>query len=101
MTQFQAPNEVLFQFHGECGSLKIEVHNRRWGVMHHGGDGWDWRETPPLERDDLFITQAQAFLDGVEGRPSLLSTFDEGVQTLKFNQAALHSVHVGMPITIA
>lgn len=100
MTQFQAPNEVLFQFHGERGSLKIEVHNRRWGVMHHGGEGWDWRETPPLERDDLFITQAQAFLDGIEGRPSLLSTFDEGVQTLKFNHAALHSVHVGMPITI-
>jgi predicted dehydrogenase len=100
MTQFQAPNEVLFQFHGERGSLKIEVHNRRWGVMHHGEAGWDWHETPPLERDDLFITQARDFLEGIEGRPNLLSSFDEGVQTLKFNHAALHSVHVGMPITI-
>lgn len=100
MTQFQAPNEVLFQLHGERGSLKIEVHRRRWGVMRHGEAEWDWHETPPLERDDLFIAQAGAFLDGVEGRPNLLSTFDEGVQTLKFNHAALHSVHVGMPITI-
>ena len=33
--------------------------------------------------------------------PRLLCTFDEGVQTLKFNLAALRSSDTGLPITIS
>jgi predicted dehydrogenase len=100
MNQFQAPFEVLFQLHGEHGSVKIEVHNRRWGHLKHGESDWTWHETPALERDDLFIAQANAFLKGIEGRANALCTFEEAVQTLKFNAAALHSVRTGLPIVI-
>lgn len=100
LNQFQAPNETTFLIHGQRGSVKIEVHARRWGHLLAGEADWTWHETPPLERDDLFIAQAHAFIEGVEGRENALCTFEEAVQTLKFNQAALRSVQSGQPIVI-
>jgi predicted dehydrogenase len=101
MNQFQAPNETTMFIHGERGSVKIEAALQRWGVLRHGEKEWTWTQTPPLERDDLFIAQANAFLDGMEGKATPLSTFDEAVQTLKFNLAALRSSDSGLPITIS
>ncbi|RBP38990.1 putative dehydrogenase [Roseimicrobium gellanilyticum] len=101
MNQFQTPNELSILLHGELGSLSIEHHRQRWGTMMRGETEWTWRVTPPLQRDDLFIAQANAFLDGMEGKPSPLCTFDEGVQTLKFNLAALRSMDSGLPVTIS
>lgn len=101
MNQFQMPNELAFTLHGEKGSLTVEHHHRRWGTMMRGETEWSWRTTPPLERDDLFIAQAHAFLDGMEGKSSPLCTFEEGVQTLKFNLAALRSMDSGLPVTIS
>jgi predicted dehydrogenase len=101
MNQFQTPNELAITLHGEKGSLSVEHHHRRWGTMMRGEAEWSWSTTPPLERDDLFIAQANAFLDGMEGKPSPLCTFEEGVQTLKFNLAALRSMDSGLPVTIS
>lgn len=100
MTQFQAANETVLQIQCEKGSVKIESHAQRWGMMKLGDKEWKWHSTPPLERDDLFIAQANAFLDGMEGKPTPLCTFDEAVQTLRFNNAALRSAATGLPITI-
>lgn len=100
MTQFQAPNEITMLIHCENGSVKIENHMQRWGSMRLGEKDWTWHTTPPLERDDLFTAQANAFLDGMEGKPCALSTFDEAVQTLRFNLAALRSAATGLPVTI-
>jgi predicted dehydrogenase len=101
MNQFQAPNETTVLIHCENGSVKIESHATRWGVMRHGESDWTWEQTALPERDDLFIAQANAFLDGMEGKPTPLCTFDEGVQTLTFNLAALRSSDTGLPITIS
>lgn len=100
MNQFQAPNETTLLIGCERGSVKIESHERRWGFMKHGDNVWTWIVTPPLERDDLFISQANAFIDGMEGGPTPLSTFEEAVQTLKFNQAALRSAATQLPVII-
>ncbi|MFA6543314.1 MAG: hypothetical protein WCS99_02740, partial [Limisphaerales bacterium] len=100
MNQFQAPNETTILVNCERGSLKIEVHSQRWGMLRHGEKDWSWRQAPPAERDDLFIAQANAFLDGIEGKPTPLCTFEEAVQTLKFNQAALRSAKTGQVIAI-
>ena len=100
MNQFQAPNETTILVNCERGSLKIEVHSQRWGMLRHGEKDWSWRQTPPAERDELFIAQANAFLDGIEGKPTPLCTFEEAVQTLKFNQAALRSAKTGQVIAI-
>jgi predicted dehydrogenase len=100
MTQFQTPNENTLLIHCENGSVKIETNHQRWGVMQRGDTDWTWHQTPPQERDDMFIAQANAFLDGVEGRDTPLCTFEEAVQTLKFNQAALRSAATGAAIEI-
>jgi len=100
MNQFQAPNENTILINGELGSVKIEIHQQRWGFMKHGGKDWTWQQTPPLERDTLFTAQANAFLDGIEGKPTPLCTFEEAVQTLKFNAAALDSAATQLPVTI-
>jgi len=100
LNQFQAPNESTILINCEHGSIKIENHLQRWGVLRPGDKEWSWYQTPVEDRDDLFIAQASAFLDGMEGRASPLCTFEEAVQTLKFNQAALRSAEAGLPITI-
>ena len=101
MNQFQAANEAIIEIHCELGSLKIESHAQRWASMMRGETAWTWNTTAPLERDDLFIAQANAFLDGMEGKPCALCTFDEAVQTLRFNRAALDSAATGLPITLS
>lgn len=100
MNQFQAPNEAIFLFHGEHGSLRIDSHKQSWSVQLRGDSGWTEHSTPPLERDDVFIAQAQAFLDGMEGKPSPLATIEEAAQTLRVNLAALRSISTGLPITL-
>lgn len=98
LTQFQVPNENTLLLNGERGSLKIEIHQRRWGVMKHGDADWTWHVTPPMERDELFTAQAHAFLDVMEGKKTPLCTFEEAVQTLRFNEAALRSSATQLPI---
>ena len=53
---------------------------------------WHDEAIPPLERDTLFIAQAAAFLDAVEGRHPPLCSLEDGLQTLRVNLAALASV---------
>ena len=91
INQFQAPNESTYQFNTAKGSVKIELHNRRWGVLRLGEPGWTWQEVPAADRDAPFITQAERFLDLIEGKPAELCTLEAAAQTLRFNLAALAS----------
>ena len=100
MNQFQAPNETTLLIHCERGSVKIEAHTQRCGVLRHGEAEWQWQQSVPLERDALFTAQSNAFLDGLHGAPTDLCTFEEAVQTLRFNLAALESMRRGQPITL-
>jgi len=101
LNQFQAPNEVAFQIHCEQGSLKIEVHRQRWAVFDRKASAWDVRAAPVENRDDLFLAQSNAFLDGLEGKQTALCTLDEAIQTLKFNLAALESARTNRTVSIA
>lgn len=101
LNQFQAPNESTLQFNTASGSVKIEFHHRRWGVLRLGESAWTWREVPPADRDVPFTTQANAFLDQIEGQPSRLCSLDAGLQTLRFNLAALASAESGARVSCA
>jgi predicted dehydrogenase len=57
--------------------------------MDSPGSEWVEHQHQPLDRDVMFVAQAQAFLDAVEGRSQPLCTLDEAVQTLRCNLAAL------------
>lgn len=101
LNQFQAPNEMTLLAHCERGSLRMEGHLQRCGVFRQGASAWEFRPVKPLERDDLFVAQAHAFLDGMEGKATPLATLDEAVQTLKFNLAALESWRSGKAVEIS
>jgi predicted dehydrogenase len=100
--QFQPPNETTFLVHCEGGSLKFESHEQRWAKWPRGREGWEYFPAPLKERDDMFVAQANDFLDGMlNGGPGDLCTVEEAIQTLKFNLAALESWKTGKAIEIS
>ena len=101
LNQFQWPNEMTLAIHCEGGSVRVEGHEQRWSVFRRGATVWEHHKAPPLERDDLFVAQANAFLDGMHGKPTPLATLGEAAQTLKFNIAALESSRSGKAMRIA
>jgi predicted dehydrogenase len=100
LNQFQVPNEMTFQIHCEGGSIIIEVHNQRWGVFVRGTPNWEFHAAPVAHRDDLYVAQVHAFLDGLEGKPNDLCTLEQAIHTLKVNLAALESAKIGQPVQI-
>ena len=101
LNQFQQPNETTFQFNSARGSVKIELHQQRWGTFAEGAKDWTWHHVPAGERDTPFIVQAQAFLDQLEGQPSRLCSLEAAAQTLRFNLAALASAASGARMACA
>ncbi|MEO6003688.1 MAG: Gfo/Idh/MocA family oxidoreductase [Opitutus sp.] len=97
LNQWQAPNETRWDIHCETGTIRIEFHAQRWGELTRGATGWTWHAAPVAERDEIYTAQARAFLDGCAGQKTLLCTLEEGVQTLRFNLAALASWQNGLP----
>jgi predicted dehydrogenase len=92
LNQHQAPNEVTLTIVCERGTARFELHSHRWRWITNPGDSWHDEEIAPLERDALFVAQAGAFLDAVEGRGTPACSLAEGLQTLRVNLAALDSV---------
>lgn len=95
LNQFQAPSENTLQFHTALGSVKIEYHRQRWGVLILGDTDWTWHDVAVPERDSHFQAQANAFLDQIEGQPARLCSLTAAVQTLRFNLTALASADTG------
>lgn len=99
LNQFQAAAESTLQFHTAEGSVKIEYHRQRWGVFRIGEDDWTWHEDAVPERDAHFQAQAAAFLDQIEGHSARLCSLEAGIQTLRFNLAALASADSGQRVS--
>jgi predicted dehydrogenase len=101
LNQFQAPNETTFQFNAASASLKVELHAHRWGLFHEGNQDWTWHNIPVPDRDMYFISQANAFLDQIEGRSPAHCSLEAAAQTLRFNLAALASADSGQRVSCA
>lgn len=89
LNQHQAPNENTITVVCDQGTARFEAHRNRWRWMTAPEEPWHDEEHPALERDALFVRQANAFLDALEGTAPLLCPLNEGVQTLKVNLAIL------------
>jgi predicted dehydrogenase len=63
--------------------------------MEVAGGEWTDHVGRGLERDELFVRQANAFLDALEGTDAPLCTLDEGIATLRTNLAILQSAERG------
>lgn len=91
LNQHQAPNESTLTIVCQRGTVRFEAHRTRWLSCVKPGSDWNVEFQTSLERDDLFVRQADAFLDTLEGIAPQVCTLEEGLQTLKVNLAALKS----------
>jgi len=98
LNQHQGPNENSITVVCQRGTVRFEYHRHRWQWMTDG----DWQSQPSvgMERDTLFIRQAESFLDAIEQRAGPLCNLDEGLQTLRVNLASLESVGQGQWVNV-
>jgi predicted dehydrogenase len=95
LNQHQAPNETTITIVCESGTARLELHNGRWLSCRRPGEPWTDHGGAPLERDEPFVRQANAFLDAVQGTAAPGCTLEEGVATLRANVAILRSIDDG------
>jgi len=96
LNQYQAPNELTITVVCERATARFEFHHHRWRWMTCPDGPWQEESVGELERDHLFIAQANAFLDAVEGRALPACTLEEAVATLRCNLAVLASADAGI-----
>ena len=100
LNQHQAPNETAITVVCERGTCRFDLHRHSWRWMTRPDTPWEEESFTGLERDDLFVAQAQAFLDAIDRRIDAVCTLPEAIQTLRANQAVLQSVENGNWIEI-
>ena len=91
LNQHQFPNETTLTVVCDSGAARWEAHRNRWLSCLGPGAEWTVEQTFPLERDDLFVSQALAFLEQLAGQSRPICALHDGIQTLKVNLAALQS----------
>lgn len=90
LNQHQPPNETRMTVLCEKGAIRVE--GLRLLTCTEPDSDWTVEQEFELERDDLFIAQAAAFLDQLERRAESACTLDEALQTLRVNLAELRSL---------
>ncbi len=100
LNQYQSPNELTLTMVCERGTVRCEFHENRWRWMTQPDGPWTDERIDKLERDTIFIAQANGFLDAVVAKKQVHCTLDEGIQTLRVNLAALASLEQGSWQTI-
>lgn len=89
LNQHQAPNESSITVICERGTARFELHNARWLSMSEPGGEWKVEFQFSMERDDIFVHQANLFLDVLEGKAPPACTVEAGLQTLRVNLTVL------------
>lgn len=95
LNQFQAPTESTLTVACTKGTLRCQSHEQRLSVMTAPEQPWQVLLETSLERDELFVAQANMFLDAVAGQGPVRCTLAEGRETLRANLAILQSVDQG------
>jgi len=99
LNQHQPANETTLTLIGERGAARYEAHHHRWLSCVEPGTPWVTEAEFAVERDDLFVRQANMFLDLLEGRGEPACSLDDGIQTLHVNLAILRSVREEVWVT--
>ncbi len=92
LNQHQAPNETTLTVVCERGTCRWDAHENRWRSAVTPGEPWTIELAGDGERDEVFVRQANAFLDVLSGASDPLCSLRDGVQTLRVNLALLRSL---------
>lgn len=95
LNQHQAANESTLNVMCERGMLQMESHLHRWRWKTAPEEPWQEETARPIERDELFVRQAEMFLDAIESGTPVACTFAEGLATLRANLAILRAADSG------
>ena len=91
LNQYQSPAEMTITVVCTEGTVRFEMQGKRWMWMTEPNGDWHDQPFVLANVDAWFSLVENTFLDALEGKPDLLCTFEEGLQTLKVNLAALRS----------
>jgi predicted dehydrogenase len=91
LNQYQAANDWTLTVVCREGTVRFEGQHLRWRWMTKPEEPWHDEPVEPFERDFMFVSQANAFIDALEGNAEVWSTLDDGLQTLRCNLAVLAS----------
>jgi predicted dehydrogenase len=91
LNQHQAPDEMTITVVCAGGTVRFENHANRWRWMSEPDADWHDELEQPIARDAIFVRQANAFLDAVEGRSAPRCTLHEGLRALRVCLAILES----------
>ncbi|MFG0295415.1 MAG: Gfo/Idh/MocA family protein [Maioricimonas sp. JB045] len=100
LNQHQPPNESNLTVICENGAVRFQMHRHRWLSCVEPGAEWQVEESFHLERDHLFVRQADAFLDVVEAGSPPACTVAEALQTLSVNRGILQAADEQRWVTI-
>jgi predicted dehydrogenase len=92
LNQHQPANESRITVLCERGAVRFEMHRHRWLSCCEPGTDWQVESAFTLERDDLFIRQANRFLDVTDHKAEPACSLAAAAQTLRVNLAAISSV---------
>ena len=87
--QHQYPNESIFTLVCEKGTLRLELCANRLRIMDRPDGEWEDEISNAFQRDNIFVSQANSFLDAIEGQPSISCTIDEAKHTIGCQMALL------------
>ena len=91
--QHQYPNESIFTLVCEKGTLRLELCANRLRIMDRPDGEWEDEISNAFQRDDIFVNQANSFLDAIEGQPSISCTIDEAKHTIGCQMALLEEAN--------
>jgi predicted dehydrogenase len=92
LNMYQQPNDSHLTIVCEKGTVRFSLQEKRWRYMLDVDGTWVDEIHEMAERDTWYIHNANAILDGLEGKRPAPCTLDEGLQTLRVNLAALRSM---------
>jgi predicted dehydrogenase len=95
LNQYQAANESTITVICQGATVRYEGHHVRWRWLVEPDGDWEGEVFPKLAQDDLFVAQANHFLDVIEGREPPHCSLDEGLATLKAVMAIQRAVTTG------
>lgn len=91
LNQHQAPNELTITVNGTRGTVRFENHNCRIRWMAAPDSTWSDQSFGPLQRDDLFVAQANAYLSALDQSGPIACSLRAARETLDANLAILAS----------
>ena len=91
--QHQYPNESIFTLVCEKGTLRLELCSNRLRIMDRPDGEWEDEISNAFQRDNIFVSQANSFLDAIEGQPSISCTIDEAKHTIGCQMALLEEAN--------